>query len=53
MKALLEETKNYRLEYGFDVCCGKNNDLIIRNECRGTLCSINLPQHIKTFVICS
>ena len=43
MKALLEETKNYRLEYGFDVC-GKNNDLIIRNECRGTLCSINLPQ---------
>ena len=47
MKVLLEETKIYRLEYGFDVC-GKNNDLIIRNECRGTLCSINLPQQCET-----
>ena len=44
MKALLEKTKNSRLEHGFDVCCDKNNDLVIRNECRGTLCSIDLPQ---------
>lgn len=43
MKALLKETKNNRLEYGFDIC-QKDNNLIMRNECHGTLCSIELPQ---------
>ena len=43
MKTLLKETKNNRLEYGFDIC-KKNNNLMMRNECHGTLCSIQLPQ---------
>lgn len=43
MKILLNQTKNDRLEHGFDVC-RKNNNLIIRNECRGTICSLDLPQ---------
>lgn len=43
MRVLLKETKNNRLEYGFDIC-KKNNNLIMRNECHGTLCSIELPQ---------
>ena len=43
MKVLLKETKNHRLEYGFDIC-KKNNDLIMRNESHGTLCSLELPQ---------
>ena len=47
MKVLLEETKISRLEHGFDVC-SKNNDLIIRNVCRGTICSIELPQGCET-----
>lgn len=46
MKDLLGETKNIRLEHGFDIC-NKNNDLVIRNECRGTLCSINLPRRCE------
>jgi hypothetical protein len=47
MKVLLKETKNNRLEYGFDIC-GKNNNLIMRNECHGTLCSIELPRGCNT-----
>ena len=47
MKVLLKETKNHRLEYGFDIC-KKNNDLIMRNECHGTLCSLELPQGCNT-----
>ena len=43
MKMLLKETKNNRLEYGFDIC-EKNKNLIMRNECHGTLCSIELPR---------
>lgn len=43
MKVLLKETKINRLEYGFDIC-QKNNNLTMRNECHGTLCSIELPQ---------
>ena len=47
MKALLKDTRNHRLEYGFDIC-RKNNDLIMRNECHGTLCSVELPQGCNT-----
>lgn len=46
MKELLRETKNIRLEHGFDVC-SKNDDLILRGECRGTLCSLDLPQRCE------
>ena len=47
MKKLLKDTKNHRLEYGFDIC-RKNNDLKMRNECNGTLCSIELPKGCDT-----
>lgn len=47
MKVLLEETKSNRLEHGFDMC-QKDNNLTMRNECHGTLCSIELPQGCNT-----
>ena len=43
MKTLLKETKKHNLEYGFDIC-RKNDNLIMRNECHGTICSIELPR---------